>query len=457
MPEMTPIANQFDPNEGRSQISSLLGIKEQMQALKSATAKAKIDQQDAAENQAVAGAMKDPVASGLANPDGTPTEDAPRKFAALAPTSWQRRMGEWTDAMTKHVEFNSAVNNLDLKERSIIVGAPTLVAVSGGKPEDAIAAIDTTLAGLEGSPEYPKYKKIADAQKNVITASVKAQEGRPPGEVGKEPWRNQLLTLHRAMGLTPEQISGATGVAASSTGFLNTNSGIQPVITKPAIAGGGTEKVGAEIPMGLAPTEKLGYVQGKAGVTGEVEADTSRYSTLMNSAVTARTGIALADQVAALAKQVRTGQLTKDWADKLAVLQQDNPKITARQMLGKYAAQLQSLAISNATTDNERNQINSGMPDPNNMDPTAVGQAAQYLHGHFRLLQERGRNASDHVYKNGIPGLTLNDTQFASQRDPFVYAFKDMTREDKKQFLLERFGPGHSKALDDFEAQVNQK
>ena len=181
------------------------------------------------------------------------------------------------------------------------------------------------------------------------------------------------------------------------------------------------------------------------------------FGKIMEASAKAPTGIALSDQVAALAEQVRTGKLSQEWANNLAVLKQHDPSITARQMLTKYAAQLKTLAESGAATDSERAQVGAGLPSPETMEPDAVKEAAQYLHGYFRLNQARGQNATQHVSQNGTTGLTLKDNAFMQQSDPFVHAFRDMSREDQKQFLMRRFGPGKSAALDAFEQRVKQQ
>jgi hypothetical protein len=75
-----------------------------------------------------------------------------------------------------------------------------------------------------------------------------------------------------------------------------------------------------------------------------------------------------------------------------------------------------------------------------------VRDAAQYLHGYFRMNQARGQNALQHVGSTGSPqGLTQADTSFMQKADPFVYSFKDMPRDQQKEFLLKRYGPGGSK------------
>jgi len=186
--------------------------------------------------------------------------------------------------------------------------------------------------------------------------------------------------------------------------------------------------------------------------TGQGEIDNQRFNAVTQAAAKGQTGVALADQVADLAKQVRTGHLTKEWVDKLTVLKQNDPAITDRQMLAKYAAQLKTTAESGAATDAERSQIDSGMPSPETMNPEAVHDAAQYLHGYFRMNQARGQNAMNHVAQNGTAGLTQKDTAFMQQADPFVYAFKDMPVADKKEFLLKRYGPGGSKDPEGFSA-----
>lgn len=460
MPEMTPVGN--TGVSGLDMYAKILGIRQAQQNLQtgkavqqSEIAQAKVAQQTALENQNIASLMSDPVGNGITDNDGKPTEGAYKKVLSAAPNSGAERYEKIVSAATAKVGFNNALNNLNAQERADITGPMSLVATNlNSKSQDILDAVDNVVSSKKGTPLEGDYSRVATFYKGLIDHAKESVKGTL--EVpGQEKWRMIAQGLNRQI-LPPEAISGAAGLVTPQAGSVNNGAVQSQGVVAPAIAGGGFTPA-TQVQNQLAPSDRLGYVQGKAGVQGQVEADNSRFSSLMNSASQAQSGIALADQVGALAKQVRTGKLTKDWADRLSVLQQENPQITARQMLGKYASQLQTLAMGSAASDNDRAQIKSGMPDPDSMDPKAVGQAANYLHGYFRMAQDRGRNAYEHVTKNGTPGLTMSDTQYSSSRDPFVYSFKDMPRDQQKEFLLERFGPGHSKALDEFEARVNQK
>lgn len=252
----------------------------------------------------------------------------------------------------------------------------------------------------------------------------------------------------------PEAVTTPAGIVSRkpATGELS-----RPPIATPSRTGG-AGRGGGGGGLSLNPSAPQAAAATAAG-TGQVATDNERYNQVSNAGAKSQTGIALADQVSALAKQVRTGKLTKEWADRLTVLQQHDPGTTAQQMLAKYAAQLKTLAESSAGTDAERNQISSGMPSPETMGPDAVAEAAQFLHGYFRMNQARSSKASDYVQKHGTAGMALRDNQFMEHADPFVFSFKDLSRADQKAFLLKRYGNGSAitdhNGLKEFQRRFN--
>jgi len=450
MPDMiTPVAAQIqppDPNKGFNLLANIIGIQQARQNLatgaiqqQTALAESQQAQQRNAELQRAQAAVIQGAQSGAYDDGkgGIDRQKAANDVLRNAPTYGQGIVSSLLSQANEVVSNRQALQNLNDSQRKALGDAFGALAT---KPDlTATDVIDEADRQIENNSD-PGFRRMVLSSLTHLPATGTTDQLR------------KVMRGWSIAAASPQSAQSAPAVSpytapSGAIGFMQTN----------PQSPGGIGTTGPQVAQGLTPTQQPGYVRQIAGITGETGTDNERFNRITGAAAQSQSGIALADQVAALADQVRTGKLSKEWADRLAVLKQDNPQITARQMLGKYAAQLQTLAEGNAATDAERSQIQSGMPDPNTMDPGAVRQAAEYLHGYFRMAQDRGVNAMQHVTKNGTPGLTMADTQFTSQRDPFVYAFKDMPRAEQKRFLLERFGPGKSKELDEFERRVTSQ
>lgn len=192
-------------------------------------------------------------------------------------------------------------------------------------------------------------------------------------------------------------------------------------------------------------------VQGMAGD------DRTRYAQISQEGTNATTGAQLADQVSQLADQVRTGKLSKDWNDRLAVLQQHDPTVTARQMLSKYAAQLKTMATSGATTDASRSQIDEGMPNPESMAPDAVKEASQYVGGIFRMRGARQDHADQYTKNNGNSiGIRDADDAFMKAADPTVFAYNALPAGQARQEFAKAHGINTPEKAAAFKARLNQ-
>jgi hypothetical protein len=428
-----PVAQNVNvnPQQGIQTLSGLLGLKQQQigiqqqqQQLQTQTAEAQQAQQKNQELQQLAAftkaAVNDP---NYRLPDGSPDVT---KFSAdammAAPTYGQAYLGNTISNFKEGVASRQALQNLNNDQRTQLANALMPATKPGTTPSELLDVVAKARA-LNTDPGY---------QRMIDNSVLGADRGNPADAAARavSMLTGKPLVAPQQVDVGGQVLTGTTPTMGSGTGTFTPS--------------------GQAIQKTLAPTQTVPYQQAVAGATaaasGGAAVDVQRFNGITNAAATAQTGVALADQVAELAQQVRTGELSQDWANKLTVLKQSDPSITARQMLAKYAAQLKTTATSGAATDAERAQIDQGMPSPETMNPQAVQQAAQYLHGYFRMSQARGINALQHVGATGTPaGLTQSDTAFMQSKDPFVYAFKDMNRAQQVQFLIDRYGRGGSK------------
>jgi hypothetical protein len=425
MPEMTPVGNTIipqNPMTGINTMSGILGLKQQQQALQTgqyqqetAQAGAEQAQQKNREFMAVGGLVKNSASSGrYLNEDGSFNKI---KFAndvsAVAPTYGQEIANQAVSGANEIVLNKQAHQNLTM-DRKKEIGATfaSLAADPNVNNSDFIDAIEKLRQTHKNDPEFSR----------MLTSMTTHY----PGTASPDQQRQVLGKWSAA----------ATGEPQAAPGQVDTGTAIQP--------GAVNRFTGGFTPAGAIRKD----LSGAAAAPASGANDEQRYAQISQEATKSQTVAALADQVSKLAGEVRTGKLTKDWADKLTVLRQSDPSITARQMLGKYAAQLQTAALENASTDSERGQISTGMPNPDAMDPDAIKEAAGFLKGNARMKQARGLVADKYKSEHGgqSVGIRAVDDQFMQHADPFVFAYKDLSPgAERQEFLQKHFGKDETK------------
>jgi uncharacterized protein YdbL (DUF1318 family) len=412
----------YNPMQGLQTLQGVLGIKAQQleiqkaqQDVQTAQATAQQAQQKNRELQGLAQftqkATQDPA---YKMPDGSPNiAKFQNDASAVAPIYGQDAIGRYTE------NFRSAVNT-----------RKDLQALSSDQNK-ALSGFFQSVAGMEN----PTHDDILNA-----AGQARANNTDPGFNRALD---RALMNFDPSLG--PKDIRKRAGVAANTLGgmtgvtptMVDTGAGIQGATTNNYT--GAITPAGQPVQKQLGPTDQPAY---KATVSNIPE-DTQRFSQISNENQKGQSMVALANRVSELADQVRTGKLSKEWTDRLAVLNQESPGLTARQMLGKYAAQLKTMAESGASTDAERGQIEAGMPNPDTMAPGAVKEAAQYVGGMGAMRKARNDVASAYVQKNGTNGIRAVDDQFMQHADPFVYMYRNLPQgQERQQFLLKQFGDG---------------
>ena len=425
---MIPVGNtgiQPDPLGSISKMiglrSALLGIQQQQQNLQtgayqqqSAQAGAQQDQQKNAEYQAAQNiAMKGAQSGQYTNADGTLNrQKMADDISKVAPTYGQAIAGQLLSQANEIISNKQALFNLTSDKRSKI--GDTIGALASDPTVDHSKVTDAFEALRQQYPNDTELSRMLQSAGGAI----------PPSAYGAQ--LQQTLNSMAAAAKGTPGVQPATNAASQNltrgtfSGQLNMPGGNAPNPTGPAVAAQQTTQTGA------------------AG------GDNERFNQISQDNQKGQSMLALSQQVANLSDQVRTGKLSKEWSDRLAVLNQDSPGITARQMLGKYAAQLKAMAESGASTDAERSTVEAGMPNPDSMDPAATKEAAQYVGGMGALRNARDQVASQYIQKNGsTAGLRAVDDAFMQHADPFVYTYKSLPAgPERQQFLLKKFGDG---------------
>jgi hypothetical protein len=489
----------YPPQNPIAALSSIYGIQQQQVALQqarqnlqtgqyaqqSAQAGAQLDQQKSSEMQAVGNLTKGAYTSGrYTKPDGTfDNNKFANDVAAVAPVNGQAISNAATERAGRVFDNQQKLFNLEQSKREAIGNMAGAVAADATTdPTKATNAVEnlrsqfpddkdfsrvltsmTMGMKMDADPSDPKnpnasstFNGLRQQFRNIavgVNAPSAAQTAPNVSAVG--------LGSSVAMTQTNPQAIGGLGVkGALPTGIPPGWSLTEDPIThnkyminqqtgesKPLAGMGGNQQ--------NAPPPRLpGQGESQADVAG---ADAKRYSQISGEGTNAQTGAQLADQVANLADQVRTGKLSKEWADRLAVIQQHDPQVTDRQMLQKYAAQLKTIANSGSTTDASRDQVEQGMPSPETMDPDAVKQAAQYVGGIFRMRGARQQYADQYVKNSGGPlGMQGADDSYMRSADPTLFAYKALPPGPQRQAFLSQHGLTTPAAQQAFKARINQ-
>jgi hypothetical protein len=496
MPDFgAPIAQNVDvnPNKGLQTLSDLMGLQQRQIGIQQArqTLQTGSYLQQQAQAEAAQATQKNSELQALAkfthdasgdpnylNPDGTPNVAKYQKDASsVAPVYGQQFIGQMTSNFNQGVENRKALFSLNADQRQKAASFFSSVATNPNATTEDLLTAAQQARGLSDDPGY---------QRTIDRMLVHA----PP--TATLPTANASATIRQ---YAQTVMNAASGQLPSTPGQIDTGPSIQPgsvnrftgefipagapiskdippsVMTSPAgpfvrVGPGGrtmtplttTGAGGGGPPTAAAPANLNITRAAQENVQGMAADDRGRYAQISQEGTNARTGAQLADQIADLSDQVRTGQLTKEWADRLTALRQHDPDITARQMLTKYAAQLKTMATVGATTDASRSQIDEGMPSPETMDPDAVKQAAQYVGGIFRQRQARQTYADQFVRNNGGNSMGIRDVDDAFMRssDPTVFAYEALPAGKARQDFLRQHGLTTPERQAAFQAQRNQ-
>lgn len=440
-----------DPNGSLNTLSKImgigsagLGIKQQQQALEgqrseniTKASQATIAQQTAKENQALAGLMSDPIKNGLVDEDGNPSPNAQKIVMQAAPTTGQDHYEKLVSAATKKVDFNKSVNSLLTGDRTELANGIAGVAARAQSPNDINDTLDSIVESKKGTPEYKHYQTIAGTMKEAVNHLAQKNSGANPPPAGQEPWRVGAANIAASMG------GGAPVAQGTGAGVVN----------RDPILGGLSQPPGAATGSAINPTPTQ-VAAATTSASGTAVGDTERNSQISNSVAPSRQAIMLTQQLDKYADMVRTGKYSQEIANAQAALGVNSPEAAARQLMGKTAAQLKTLAIDHAPSDTARETINAGFPDPDKMNPDAIKGADEMIRGNMKLNLARASNAQkfQDTHK-GTQGLRGADDQLTGTADGLMYEYRDLKPGPERQDFLKR----HFKSRDEANSWVARK
>lgn len=457
--QWTPVATGIvppNPQAGLNTLSSLLGIQQQRQTLQtgqytqaSAQAESQVAGQNAKEKMALAQLLQDPVGNGIVDSDGNPTKQAQSIVMRAAPTTGAGHYADIVSAAGKKIEFNNAVNNLRTNERTEVQNTLGGVAADpNATASDAATALGNLVESKRGTPVYDDYKTIGAAASTVLNHADQEQKklGKqiPPGT---EAWRPLALNLVRG-GLGAAGIAGAGGVGVE--GVATTGAG---TVNRNPITGALTQPPGASTGSAINPTP-VQVAGATMTATGTAAGDNVRNAQISDSVAPSRQAILLTQQMDKYADMVRTGKYSQEIANAQAALGVNSPEAAARQLMGKTAAQLRTIAIANAPSDTARDTINAGFPDPDKMNPDAIHGADEMIRGNMKMNLARSANAQRFQNThNGTQGLRQADDQLTGTADGLMYEYQGLKPGPERQAFLQR----HFQSRDEANAWISRK
>jgi hypothetical protein len=432
-----------DPTQGINTLSGILGIQQQRQDLtqgqqqiqatgmaNTGTAMSLGERQRV---QQILSSGVDDQGNSIKDADGTPDPDKAMKWMPrVAPTTYPTYLKGIQETEANKLGLKNTTADLGQKYRDQIGGmlqsgvndpsfnsqkAASLLVPYGAQNPDAAPAISHALSLL----------KHMDG----------VNSGDPKADLAK---KNDML-VHTIQAFKPSQ--------ANQPGTMDTGPTIQPGSTQPLT--GQFTPSGEPVKKGLGPTEQLPYVRarGAAGVEGTAGAsnDEALYNEITQKGTKAAQLKSLTQDIRNLSGEVQTGQYSKAMADKWSALKQtfgfkpdDDSFETKRQILSKMAAQLRTQSEAGASTDSERNGISAALPDPEHMNPAAVGQAARYVGALADTQAARARFANQHRQVNGgqSTGIREADSAFMQNADPKVFEYQSIPAGKERQDYLKQ-------------------
>ena len=428
MADMVPVAAQIqppNPQQGLGLMSSILGIQQQRQALQtgqyqqqSAQAEATQAQQRSAELQAAQALIKNGVTAGryTTQDGGFDRIKAADDIQTVAPTYGQTISNQLLSGANEAVANRTALQSLTTEQRKVIGG--TISSLAADPQVNNTKVIDAMDALLEQNPD-PQFRRL------ILSAATHMPSSGRPADL-----QQALSTI--AGSLTQKApIEGTTNAAGQ-------------IINRNPMTGALSPAAGA----GLNPTS-VKVAAATQTASGSAADDNARNNEISRSVAPSRQAITLADQVSNLTDQIRTGRFSKEIANIAGTVDQKDQEAAARQLLGKYTAQLKTLATANAPTDSARGIIDAGFPDPDTMTPDAIKKSAEYIKGGMLMNLSRAANARKFTAAaGGTQGLRAADDTLTQNADPLMYTYQNLKPGAERQEFIRRHFTSAADAAD---------
>lgn len=186
-------------------------------------------------------------------------------------------------------------------------------------------------------------------------------------------------------------------------------------------------------------------------VATQATADQQAYSNALKGGNVGPQTKNILNNIQRLAGETITGPGSEYLADAETMLGQYVPGMqgatdaaTKRQMLGKYVEQLAIQYASQAgyTTDAARDLVAHAIPNPANMTPQAMKDAARFIVSQQQIAQARSSFANNYfaTHGNNSTGYQTAESTFMRNIDPRMFDFIGLDRSAQEKKLKDMFG-----------------
>lgn len=447
-----------DPMQGINTMSGILGLQQQRQALQTGALKQQQEQLETGKQQGIQDFFQTWDPSAHVAPDGTPDlesafQSKEFKAAGNAKPAIMQAMLDMKNKQYSNIQALSGINKDLVNQFTSGMGSLAKDDDVVGDKTDPATGVNTGRAKV--NQFIGNFSKLSPDAARVASIYGPIVEHAPPGKLS-----HGVQVMQMQGQSASEQQSQQNPVP----GMVDTGSTILPVTTNRAT--GIPQPTGQAIKKTLAPTEQLPYVRarGAAGTEGAQGAanDEALYNEITQKGTKAAQLKSLTQDIRNLSGEVQTGQYSKAMADKWSALKQtfgfrpdDDSFETKRQILSKMAAQLRTQSEAGASTDSERAGIESALPDPEHMNPAAVGQAARYVGALADTQAARAKFANQHRQVNGgkSTGIRESDSAFMQNADPRVFEYQSIPAGQERQDYLKQ----HFKSKDEVKAFLDKQ
>lgn len=281
--------------------------------------------------------------------------------------------------------------------------------------------------------QSPEAARIAGLYGTVTTHAKQ-------GDLADAVYSQQLMGAD-VLGQRAQQNPGQTTNAAGQIVNVDRRSG---ALSFAPPASGAPAAPGAAPPVN--PTSATAAANVKTAA-GTADNDVTRAKAISDSVAPSRQVISLTTQLDNYVDESRTGKFSKAVTDYAAAAGIKDPAIAARQLASKTAAQIRALATTNAPTNEARETISAGSPDPDTMGAAAVHGANELVRGNMRMNLARAANSAQfQTTHGGTQGLQLADDQLTKNADGLMYEYQSLPKGPARtQFIQRHFSdPGQA-------------
>lgn len=445
----SPVATGIDPQQGFKTISSMLGIKQQQQALQgqqshnqSLAAQASIDVRGAQEQSRLAAIPWD----SFQKPDGSYDVDTARKVALrVAPTTgaaFADRLNATAESGAKAKEAFLGLNQ-DYQQ--------TIRAGLGAWAADPKADISSlaTQADL-AKKNAPAAQR--DQVSQVIDHTLQAITG--PDVLSGQPkslaQQKAAALAYTRSGLSNSEVAGSGGLATPEP-ITQQRAGPGGVtVAQPATVNrmtGAQTPVGGAYSQGIAPNQTPGYLASAsrassgaaARATGTAGSDIDRSNEVASTQQQSAAAIPLTERIDQLSRDINSGKVAKmisETGNYFGISSINE----ARSQLNKDLGQVKGLAVSKAGSDSRAATILEGYPTDTTPEST-IHAAMDYIRGTARQNLARGKLLNQYQQSDpeGLRGFQAADNVLGGTTNPLMHEYLALKPADQAGFYRRNF------------------